>query len=66
MEGLDKTYGVQYNRWYRSIEGVRVMIHHDSHKGSLFLTVDIPSTHNIVPGVSYRITNVFEKEEQIG
>ena len=61
MEGLDKTYGVEYMKWYKNAVGDRFMIHHDSHRGSLFITFEI--AHHPAGGCAYRITNVFEKEE---
>lgn len=60
MEGLDKTYGVEYMKWYKNVMGDRFMIHHDSHKGSLFVTFEFYDPDEEEP---YRITNVFEKEE---
>lgn len=67
MEGLEKSYGVQYNKWYKNVLGDRLMIHHDSHKGSLFVTFVLRSAkQSLYPDgtpVELRITSVFERQD---
>lgn len=55
MEGLNKDDPccIEYNVWYKNILGDKFMIHHNSHKDSLFVTIIIDDI---------RTTNVFERQ----